>query len=418
MSGGFGAGFLKGTLIGLMGAAIVSVALPPPAVDPGGKTQVDLTTPSGSGFNTGRSDSDPVLPETDQSVAKESVSKPDTSASKPAVPIAGTTPASQPQTQTGTALPNVQTGEPEVALVTPSEDPSPAGLPPALGVPMPAIENPVADIPTSRLPSIETPAAEPPAKPVIAGGTADAGQQPDPQVQTSVDEQNGSALMRNKAVFENPEGRPLFAVVLIDAGAEGLDADILSTFTFPVSFAFDADAPESAARETALKTAGFEILALAPSGEQKLKSGATPADTDTALAALFARIPDAVALVDRPSGGLQQDTGLTDQVLTSLKLSGHGLLTYDQGLNAADQKAQRAGVRSGIVFRVLDREREKSETIKRYLDRAVLEAGKDGFVIVLGRSYPETVTALFSWAVSGKSAAVALAPLSAVLLAR
>jgi polysaccharide deacetylase 2 family uncharacterized protein YibQ len=67
---------------------------------------------------------------------------------------------------------------------------------------------------------------------------------------------------------------------------------------------------------------------------------------------------------------------------------------------------------------VLDRERESGVVIKRYLDRAALKAGQVGRVVVIGHSYPETVTALFSWAMSDRPATVALAPVSAVLLAK
>jgi len=53
--------------------------------------------------------------------------------------------------------------------------------------------------------------------------------------------------------------------------------------------------------------------------------------------------------------------------------------------------------------------------ITRYLDRAAFAAGQEGQVIVVGHTYSDTVTALFSWALGSRSENVALAPVSAVL---
>ena len=60
MSGGFGAGFIKGMLVSAVAAAALSLALPLDPLDPKGKTQVDLNTPEGSGFNAERADTNPI----------------------------------------------------------------------------------------------------------------------------------------------------------------------------------------------------------------------------------------------------------------------------------------------------------------------------------------------------------------------
>ncbi len=157
---------------------------------------------------------------------------------------------------------------------------------------------------------------------------------------------------------------------------------------------------------------------MAPGGARALQPGENPAAVAAVLQGVFGQIPEAVALVDRPDARIQQTPGLPDQVVEALSAGGQGILTYKVGLNSADQQAVKAGLYAGTIYRVLDGERESGAVIKRYLDRAVLEAGKDGHVIVLGRSYPETVTALFSWALSAKANTVSLAPVSAVMMAR
>jgi polysaccharide deacetylase 2 family uncharacterized protein YibQ len=47
--------------------------------------------------------------------------------------------------------------------------------------------------------------------------------------------------------------------------------------------------------------------------------------------------------------------------------------------------------------------------------RAEFAAAQEGAVIVAGRTRPDTVTALFSWALGDRNEGVAIAPVSAVL---
>ena len=427
MSGGFGAGFLKGVLVSAFAGVALSLALPLEPLDPKRKTQLDLNTPEGSGFNSERADTNPVLPDTDQAVAeelKEAAPRPEPAAREPQAPVADTASASQPDPGTVENLRPVDPGGEALALMLP--DAAPDGAPPAaasppapaLGLPMPEIDDPVTEVPINRLPIInapETEVAEPPAPaeeaaPALAGAEATA--QAAPAIRADMAD---SALIRNRVPHVNPAGKPLMAVILIDAGSEGLDFGVLSDFEFPISFALDPTREDAADRARSLREAGFEILALAPADLADAGAGEAPADR---LPALLSRLPEAVALIDRPEAALQRNAALSEAVIDTLAQSGHGLLTYDLGLNATDRKALRDGLFAGTVFRVLDGARESGTVIKRYLDRAVLEAGKTGRVIVLGRSYPETVTALFSWALGPKSAAVSLAPVSAVLLAR
>lgn len=422
MSGGFGAGFLKGAIYSLVGLAVASVAIPLDPVDPGSKTQTDLSTPEGSGFNAGRTDTNPSLPETDQAVEPvDTAQQPDLELESPDAPIADTTPAEQPETAINPEgdLISPET-ENDAALLLPDEEDAPPARIPALGVPMPEIENPVAEIPVNRLPSIETPTTDVEIPPAVSEDGVPAGESEAGQGGETTDlprPEPGKALQNNRVAFQS-EGKPLLSIILLDAGDEGLDRDVLLTFTFPVTFAIDPMAEGATAAAMKTKASGFEVLALAPSGAAKLEKAADPKDLEAALQDMLSRTPGAVGLIDDPTAALQSDRELATQVIEALRKTGHGLLTYDLGLNTTDQLARREGVVSGKVYRVLDQDRESGVVIKRYLDRAVLEAGKDGHVIVVGRSYPETITALFSWAVSAKSATVTMAPVSAALLSR
>ncbi|MBZ0130119.1 MAG: divergent polysaccharide deacetylase family protein [Rhodobacteraceae bacterium] len=414
MAGGFGAGFLKGAAISLVFAGSLSLLMPLPPRDPGQSSQVDLTTPEGSGFNVERPDSNPVLPGEDRAVIGDTTPLPEIDDSGVATPSPDTSSAAQPDAQAGVSMPAPAPAEDDVAMISASDDAEnlPA-QPPALGVPMAEIGNPVVDIPVNRLPVVEPPATEI-ATPEV-DDTGDVTRTEVPPVAASI---GGAALERNKVGFSNPDGKPLLSVILIDAGDEGLDKEVLLTFSFPVTFALDPTRPGATADAKRLSRGGFEILALAPGGEAALVATGNPADVAAALGGVFAAIPEAVGLIDRPDATLQAAPDLAGDVIAALGSTGHGLITYDIGLNGTDKSARRDGVASGVVYRVLDRERESGAVIQRYLDRAALEAGKDGHVIVMGRTYPETVTALFSWAVGGKNAGIALAPVSASLLAQ
>lgn len=413
MSGGFGASFLKGAFISLVGLSAVSLVAPLDPLDPGQNSQVDLETPEGSGFNAARKDTDPVLPEGEETVILEEVSKPEVEVPEPQTPLTDTAPSDQPEAASGVDLPDVEGEEDDIVLSLPQSETPIVNKPAALGVPMPEIDNPVREIPVNELPIVDAPTTELQEPPEIdENGTQTA----TPVVEEPVETHPKNALMRNKVVFRNTADRPLMSIILMDGGERGLDQEVLLTFSFPISFAFDPDSGEKTLKPDAFAASGFEVLALAPAGDNRLEAAESASDIETALAAVFTLVPHAVGLVDRPVAEIQQSPELAAQVIEGLHATGHGLLTYDIGLNATDQKAKARDVPAATVFRVLDADGEKSATIKRYLDRAALEAGKDGHVVVVGHTYPETVTALFSWALSAKSSTVALAPVSAVLL--
>lgn len=428
MGGGFGAGFFKGIALSAVIAAVLSLVSPLTPLDPGRRSQLNLPTPAGSGFNAARNDTNPVLPKAEQRVAKDQSPKPEPKQENPSAPVPDTTPPARPAAAGGIKLPPASVGTDNSALLTPPAPDVPVSRPAVLGVPIPTIDNPVAKIPESRVASLKTPpttkVAAPP--PIAGSATAQAtlpaktgsppakAAQPQatlpPENLTRAPKIDSAAIRRNRAVFENPDHKPLFSIILIDAGSEGLDNQVLRSFTFPVTFALDPSATGATADAKFLSQAGFEILSLPPS------KGNDP--TGAALAGAFAKLPESVGLVDWPSAKIQASPNDANRVINALLKSGRGLVTYDIGLNGTNQKARQAGLFSGEIYRVLDSERESGVVIRRYLDRAVLEAQKTGHVIVIAHTYPETVTALFGWALSSRSASVALAPVSAVLLSQ
>ena len=185
----------------------------------------------------------------------------------------------------------------------------------------------------------------------------------------------------------------------------------VAALPLPVTIALDPTDPEAAARAAAYRAAGKEVAMLA-SG---LPAGAEASDVLVTFEAHALALPEAVAVVDLPEGGFQNDRPLATAVVPVLKDQGRGLLTFDRGLNAADQTARREGVPAATVFRILDAADESVPVIRRYLDRAAFKAAQDGQVAVLGTASPDTIAALLEWTVEGRAGSVALAPLTAVL---
>ncbi|OLS51993.1 divergent polysaccharide deacetylase family protein [Rhodovulum sulfidophilum] len=218
------------------------------------------------------------------------------------------------------------------------------------------------------------------------------------------------ALALNAVPFRAPPGAPLLSLVLIDIGAEGLDRQTLLTFPFPVTFVLDPAAPDAEAAMAAYREAGYEVAVLG-SGLADLAPEVAAARLGEALD----RIDGSVALVTPEEGGFEGDRDLSGAVLGLLEASGHGLVTADKGPNDALRAAEQAGLREAGIFQTLDDAGQDAETIQRMLNRAVLEARQTGHAVIVGHSHPETVTAIYAWALLSGPADAVLAPLSAVL---
>ncbi len=211
--------------------------------------------------------------------------------------------------------------------------------------------------------------------------------------------------------FENPDAKPGFAIVLVDDGSADLDRIGLAALPFPVSFALDPLDPATPERAAIYRAAGKEVVMLVTG----IAQGAQASDVEVAFQSMEQGLPEAVAVMDLADPVFQNNRGLASAVVPILKAQGRGLLTWDEGLNAADQVARREDLEAAVVFRNLDQGRGDKVAVRRLLDRAVFKADQDGRVSVVGTADPATVAALLEWTVEGKAATVALAPLTAVL---
>ncbi len=235
--------------------------------------------------------------------------------------------------------------------------------------------------------------------------------EPVPGVDLPTVPEDAPALIRYARAFDNPAGKPVFAILLIDTGGPTLDRERLAALDFPVTFVIDPQAPDATAAEAIYRAAGQEVVTLATG----IPKGASASDLEQTFQANGVSLPQSVAVLDPGTEGFQDNRPLAGQVVPLIKAQGRGLVTWDRGLNAADQVARRDGVPAARIFRRLDGEGEATPVIRRYLDRAAFKAVQEGRVTVIGETRPETIAALLEWTVEGRAAQVALAPLTAVL---
>jgi polysaccharide deacetylase 2 family uncharacterized protein YibQ len=312
----------------------------------------------------------------------------------PAVQVSDAPPAA------GSAAPAPPPAEPTLAAepVAPEAPAADAAAPQDTGLPAPGFQG--ADgVRVNRLPRIgdeESPAPAPEAAPEETAEVA-----PDP---------DAPAIVRNAVPFENPDLRPVVAVVLFHDEPEAPQAATGRDLPVPVSFAVDAGLVEAGVIADAYRAAGREIL-IVPT----LPPGGAASDVEVALQVNFDVMPEAVALMDLPQGGFQSEREAVAQVVASLSVTGHGLVTFPRGLNMAQQMAERAGVPARPVFRLL--ESANVEAALRTLEQAAFRARQEGTVILVGRAEPATVEAIRRWTEFNPDADILFAPISAALAA-
>ncbi|SIS80055.1 divergent polysaccharide deacetylase family protein [Phaeovulum vinaykumarii] len=218
--------------------------------------------------------------------------------------------------------------------------------------------------------------------------------------------------LRFAAPFSALDDAAQMTVVLVDVGGRvgGIDRASLKSMGFPVTVALDPMRPDAAQVAADYRAAGFEVAILAA----PLPQGAQPEDLEQVLQGWRSILPEAVAVIEPPAPVIQNAQVLAAQLVEALTRDGLGLVTQDRGLNAAQRLARREGLAQAQVWRVIDADRPRAEAVKRMLDRAAFEARRDGAVVVMLQSWPESVEGLMAWAATPEEG-LQLAPLSAVL---
>jgi polysaccharide deacetylase 2 family uncharacterized protein YibQ len=340
--------------------------------------------------------------------------------------------STEPAQPPAPAVPDVQTAlvpEPETDAPLPDTQPESADavLPEADATPSrPSVRRLVPDTPTPESPenvdtaALARPAIGRPASSLVdrdgasssrLPSIADPSVAPEPEAALSDTVDAASPLVRFAAKVETDPSLPRLAIVLIDDGKSPLGPDTLENFPFPVTFALDPGREDAAARMTAYRALGYEVAALAD-----LPDLAGPSDIEQLLAGAIAAIPEAVALIEAPDSGVQNNRATTEQVTAFAAESGHGLVFLPNGLNTAEAIARRDNVAAVSVLRDFDGEGQDARTKRRFLDGAAFRARQDGTAVMLGRLTPDTLSALLLWSLQDRASSVAMVPVSAILI--
>ena len=280
------------------------------------------------------------------------------------------------------------------------------------------IGNLATEVETGRLPTVATAdEAQDAAWEAVEGGTNQDGAGADDAGEASEETAEPDAaqgeipLVRYAAAFENPDDKPLMSIILIDDGSSPVGLQALESFPYPLSFAVDSGWSGAGEAMTRYRDAGFEVLALA-----NLPEGAGPQDAEVAMQAVFAAVPEAVAVMEGAGSGLQSSRAAAEQLAPILQDSGHGLVMFPKGLNTAQKLLAREGVPTLSVFRDFDAKGQNATIIRRFLDQAAFQARQEeAGVIMVGRLRPDTVSALLLWGLQDRASRVSLAPISALL---
>ncbi len=360
----------------------------------------------------------PSLPATDAApgLAAPSQAPTPTPTADPA-PEAGTEPAPEPAAEAAPEPAPEPTPEPAQGAA--ADPPAPAGQDtPAQAAGENTVPPQPPAAPEAPAPDLE-PAAPPREGPVEVADSIEGIRLPVPEIDevapgtgpaAPVSAAGRPAIEAHAEPFTWNGSAPLMSVILFDRPDARLDPAQLAGFPVPLTVALNPLAPDAATAMAAYRAAGVEVATLAP-----LPEGATPADVEVAFQTYLATMTQAVAVLDSPEAQFQENRPRAAQIAEILAASGHGLITYDRGLNAALQLATQEGVPASTVLRAFDDGARDVGAMKRFLDDAAFRAGQEGAVIVTGVSRPEVLTALSEWVLGTRAAGVTLAPVSGLL---
>lgn len=265
-----------------------------------------------------------------------------------------------------------------------------------IGEPVEEMTDKAPNVTTNRLPSIgaeEETVVVAPEEPAVIDGADALG-----------------ALAWNAVPFDNPDGQPVFAVVLIEDADSGFGPKEAAGLGFPVTMVVDAASAGAEERAKAYRAVGHEVLFTL-----SVPENATATDVEVAFERAANVVPVAVGVMDRTENGFGSNRIVAQQVIAIAAQTGHAVIGHGRGLNSIEQIARRDNVPASLSFRVLDDQKQSPPVVRRYLDRAAFRAQQEGAVIVVGHTYPDSIAALMEWAVSERASSMALAPVSAAL---
>jgi hypothetical protein len=218
----------------------------------------------------------------------------------------------------------------------------------------------------------------------------------------------GRAIQLYASDTEAVDGRPLVALALV--ATDSINLTQLVELSYPVTVAISADHPDAVNWIEALRRRDQEVAITLD-----LAGDATVKDIETNLTAILSKLKKTVAVMEQSRGGLQQSRTQNKAVPDILSRSGHGLITYRNGLNSIQKNARNVNLFSAIVAENLTG--LSPADMQRRLDRVLLEATKEGTkgaLIVAPISGP-VLQLISDWSAQDRAQRVQFVPVSQYL---
>ena len=257
--------------------------------------------------------------------------------------------------------------------------------------------------------------------PTAEAGQADQAETPEAPRVPKLD---GPALTVNARSFEAPEGAPLLAVVLEDAGNGAVPNEALTLMTMPLTLAIRPDGEAARTLADAARGSGHEVLAQLPVdpeadgtevAEGALASSLTPEALQELTNRYLAELDSAIGVTTPATGRVQNTPRALEAVLEPVTAHGFAYLDLKPGIGST---ARRIAQDTDLAYVESNRFVAAGATedqVYQMLEGAAFQARRQGSAIVSISASAAALKALVRWGLERGGQEVWFAPLSAVI---
>lgn len=211
---------------------------------------------------------------------------------------------------------------------------------------------------------------------------------------------------------------PRIGLILHDTAEDSQTEAMILDLTMPVTVALPPFAPDAPRRALLYAAAGHEVLL----SLEAIPALAIASDLEVLVSSWLEDFPDAMGVVDLPSGDARRGRSLAPVLIPVLQDHGLALVAPERGLSPMLSAARQGGVAHLGLYRSLDRTAADAAAVGRILDRVAFEASRQAHMAVIARpDLAETRAALLAWldgaGSGGPGARVQTLPAGALLIA-
>ena len=220
---------------------------------------------------------------------------------------------------------------------------------------------------------------------------------------------------RNRAAVTLQE-MPRLGLILFDPAEDAEAEAAILALPVPVSVALPPFAEDAPRRAQAYAAAGHEVLL----SLETIPALAVATDLEVLFAAWIEDFPDALGVIDPPSGDARRGRSLAPALIPLLSDLELALVASERGLSPLLSTARQGGVAHLGIYRSLDAAEGDAAALGRILERVAFEALRHDRLAVIARADdPETRAALATWLATagsgGEEARVQTVPAGALM---